>query len=176
MNPGLTCGFRTMETVNISQDAAASSAPGSTGLSLPFTFSWFIFCFFLFLWCWRWISQTQEVANTSYFPREEMKSQKGYDSDSVLNQQTNKLYSPVTDTRVPLSFIAPRFWSLLQASVILRRWLGNTKSRALKISCCIEAESLCNTGSTQFKVRQAGPDYKALVPKAASLDLGNETH
>lgn len=30
-----------------------------------------------------------------------MKSQKGYDSDSVLNQQTNKLYSPVTETRVP---------------------------------------------------------------------------
>lgn len=27
-----------------------------------------------------------------------MKSQKGYDSDSVLNQQTNKLYNPVTET------------------------------------------------------------------------------
>ena len=172
MNPGLTCGFRTTETVNISQDAAAPSAPGSTGLSLPFTCSWFIFCFLLFLWCWRWISQMQEVANTSYFPREEMKSQQGYDSDSVLNQQTNKLYSPVTETRVPLSFIAPRFWSLLQASVIWLRWVGNTKSRALKISCCIEAESLCNTGSTQFKVRQAGPDYKALGSQSCFIRLG----
>lgn len=33
------------------------------------------------------------------------------------------------------------------------RWVGNTKSRALKASNSIEAESLCNTGSTQSEVR-----------------------
>lgn len=72
----------------------------------------------------------------------------------------------------PLSFIAHRFWILLQASEILLRWVGNTKSRALKTSCSTEAESLYNTGSTQFKVRQAGPDYKALDSQSCFIRLG----
>lgn len=49
MDSGVTCGFHTAEVVNIAQDAAASSAPGITGLSLPFTFLCFILWFLLFL-------------------------------------------------------------------------------------------------------------------------------
>lgn len=85
----------------------------------------------------------------------------GYDSASVLREQAKKLCSPVTETQTPPVFHSTQALRLLRAQLIC---LGRLQisSKDLKMSNFTEDESPGNEGSTQFKVRQVGTDYKAL--------------
>lgn len=99
-----------------------------TELSVLLTFSLSILWLLLFLRCCRWISQTLEGAKISYMPREEMKSQKGYDSASVLSEQEKKLCCPVTETRMPPIIHGTWALRLLQVSLVCLGGLAISKA------------------------------------------------
>lgn len=101
-----------------------------------------------------------------------MKSQKGYDSASVLSEQAKQICCPVTETRVSPAIHSTQALRPAPSLINLPTWVGNIKSRDLKMSNSIEGESLCNTGSTQFKVRQLGTDCKALGSRSCLIRLG----
>lgn len=90
-----------------------------------------------------------------------MKSQKGYDSASVLREQAKKFCSPVTETHMPPVIHSTQALRLLKARLICLGGL-QISSKDLKMSNFIEDESPGNARSTQFKARQVGTDYKAL--------------
>lgn len=79
-----------------------------------------------------------------------MKSQKGYNSASVLSERAEQLCCLGTGTRCHLSLTAP-VSEAAQSLIDSQRWVGNTKSKGLKASDSTEDESPGNTGSHGVK-------------------------
>lgn len=102
------------------------------------------------------VSQTQDRANISSFPREERRSQKGYNSASVLSERAKQLCCLGTGPRCHLSLPAPAS-EVAHSLIDARRWVGNIKSKGLKASDCTEDESPCSTGAHGVKrARRSG--------------------